>query len=172
MTVVMVVLTVAVGFLALLVFGLLRSHAEILRALHRSGVNLDEAPRDIVGTAPRGGPIKVSVIGADRPTLLAFLSSGCGTCEVFWREFAVRLPDPGTRLVIVGQDPAHESEEAFARLVPTGVRAVLSGSAWREYNVPGSPYFALVDGATGRLLGSGTASSWGQLEGLMAEGLA
>lgn len=177
MTVVVVLLAVAVGFLALLVFGLLRSHAEILRALHRAGLDPDEAPeparqaRDIVGISPRGGRTKVSVTGADRPTLLAFLSSSCGTCEVFWQEFANRLPDPGTRLVIVGQDPPYENENTFASLVPQGVRAVLSGSAWRDYDVPGSPYFALVEGSTGRLLGSGTASSWGQLEKLMVAAL-
>lgn len=177
MTVVVVLLSVAVGFLALLVFGLLRSHAEILRALHRVGVDPAEAPqpvrqaKDVVGISPSGGTTKVSVTGADQPTLLAFLSSGCGTCEVFWQEFAIRLPDQGTRLVIVGQDPPYESEKTFAALVPSGVRAVLSGSAWQDYDVPGSPYFALVDGSTGRLLGSGTASSWGQLEKLMAVAL-
>jgi hypothetical protein len=41
MTVLIVLLAVAVGFLGLLVAGVLRSHAEILRALHELGVNLD-----------------------------------------------------------------------------------------------------------------------------------
>ena len=42
MTVVVVLLAIAVGVLALLVFGLLRTHAEILRALDRAGIGLDE----------------------------------------------------------------------------------------------------------------------------------
>lgn len=41
MVALVVLLTLAVGFLGLLVAGLLRSHAEILRGLHDLGVNLD-----------------------------------------------------------------------------------------------------------------------------------
>ena len=42
MTVVVVLLAIAVGLLALLVFGLLRTHAEILRALDRAGISLGD----------------------------------------------------------------------------------------------------------------------------------
>ena len=42
MTVVVVLLAVAVGVLTLIVFGLLRTHAEILRALDRAGISLDD----------------------------------------------------------------------------------------------------------------------------------
>ncbi len=49
MTVLVVVLTVVVLLLAMLVVGLLRSHAEILRALHDLGVNLEDG-------APERGP--------------------------------------------------------------------------------------------------------------------
>lgn len=191
------VLAVAVGVLAVLVFGLLRTHAEILRALHRLGAGLDgetasygaehgglrgPAPaaagrkaRDIVGTRPGGGPAKVSVIGAGRVTLLAFLSSGCRTCRSFWEAFAspdLAMPVPGTRLVIVGQDPAHDSESALAALVPSGVKAVLSSAAWQDYDVPGSPYFVLVDGAASAVIGAGTATDWEQMRGLLGQAVA
>ena len=101
MTVVVVLLAIAVGVLALLVFGLLRTHAEILRALDRAGISLDdeatassaagvvaaerseaaavagpEGARDLVGTVPAGGPTKVAVTGVAHLTLLAFLSAG------------------------------------------------------------------------------------------------
>lgn len=197
MTVVVVLLAVAVGVLALLVFGLLRTHAEILRALARAGISLDDEAtrssraavpvrsedgagaeqadaRDVVGTVPAGGPTSVAVVGVPHPTLLAFLSSGCRTCKRFWEAFAepgLDLPGDGTRLVIVGQDPAHDSESALAELVPPGVKAVLSSAAWQDYDVPGSPYFALVEGAGGRVVGAGSALSWEQLRDLLQQAL-
>ena len=199
MTVLVVLLTVAVGVLTLIVFGLLRTHAEILRALDRLGVRLDDPvgavpvrlgqppstsdpaqpaqspARDIVGVSPGGGPTKVSVTGSAGLTLLAFLSSGCRTCKSFTEESSAgsgfRLPGNSVRMVIVGQDPAHESESAFAALVPAGVKAVMSTDAWHHYGVPGAPYFALVDGPSGRLVGTGTATSWKQLRGLLEQAL-
>ena len=198
MTVVVVLLAIAVGVLALLVFGLLRTHAEILRALDRAGISLDDeqaassssplasdrsddgagadpsGARDLVGTVPAGGPTKISVTGVPHFTLLAFLSSGCRTCERFWEAFAasdLELPGGDTRLVIVGQDPAHDSESALARLVPPGVKAVLSSAAWEDYDVPGSPYFALVDGPEGRVVGAGSALRWEQLRDLLQQAL-
>lgn len=197
MAVAVAVLAIAVGLLGVLVFGLLRTHAEILRALYRSGISLDadaaspvltsagqrraEVPRrsgtppgDIVGTVPGGGPAKVSVTGGDGLTLLAFLSSGCRGCKELWKAFAspdLELPVAGARLVIVGQDPLHDSESALAALVAPGVKAVLSSAAWQAYDVPGSPYFALVDGG-GKVIGAGTANTWEQMQGLLHQALA
>ncbi len=196
MTVAVILLAFAVGFLTLLVFGLLRTYAEIIRALNRAGIRLDDSVdsatqsdnrtdagrgdhlpgvvRDIVGISPAGGLTKVSVSDVGHLTLLAFLSSGCRTCEKFWGALAdpdLKLPDPDTRLVIVGQDPAYESQSDFAELVPTGVKAVMSSAAWQAYDVPGSPYFALVDGAADRLVGAGTAASWEQMRTLLRQAL-
>lgn len=55
MTVVLVVQSVVIALLAALVVGLLRSHADILRALHDLGVNLDEdlGGESTAGTAGR-----------------------------------------------------------------------------------------------------------------------
>ena len=194
MTLVVVLLAIAVGVLTVFVFGLLRTHAEILRALHRAGISLDEdsppgsrppgptsggetgpGAHDVIGTVPGGGPTKVSVTGVSHLTLLAFLSSGCRTCRGFWEAFTapdLELPGADTRLVIVGQDPVYDSEAAFAELVPPGVRGVLSTAAWQAYDVPGSPYFALVDGAQDRVVGSGTATTWEQVRGLLQQALA
>jgi hypothetical protein len=61
MAVLVAVLTVVVALLAVLVVGLLRSHAEILRALHDLGVNLEDGAPDgrtrtfAAGTRPRSG---------------------------------------------------------------------------------------------------------------------
>ena len=146
MTLVVVLLVGVVAFLTLLVFGLLKSHAEIIRALSRAGITLDDGPapsghpdragasgaplpsgvggiHDIVGVSPGGGPIKVNVTGVDGLILLAFLSSGCRTCEKFWKAFAesdLQLPHPRVRLVIVGQDPIYESESSVRRVGTTG----------------------------------------------------
>ena len=193
MALALVLLSCAVGVLGLLVFGLLRSHAEIIRALHRAGIPLDGgghaggsgapvelrpppdgAAHDIVGVSPAGSPTKISVTGADGLTLLAFLSSGCRTCETFWTAFAepdLDLPDARTRLVIVGQDPPLESEAAFSGLAPPGVKTVLSSAAWQDYDVPGSPFFALVDGTNNRMVGSGTAANWDQMRNMLRTAL-
>ncbi len=73
--------------------------------------------------------------------------------------------------MIVAQDPAHDSESKLAELAPVGVRTVCSSDAWTAYEVPGSPYFALVEGPTGRVVGAGTATSWSQVHGLLSQAL-
>ena len=39
----------------------------------------------------------------------------------------------------------------------------MSTEAWLDYQVPGSPFFVLVDGRTGRTVGQGVAGHVGQL---------
>lgn len=192
MTVLVVLLGVAVGLLTVLVFGLLRTHADILRALDRAGIPLGETtathaavsvgPRpmgpgtsggviDIAGTVPGGGPVKVAFDGHHH-TLLAFLSSGCRTCQTFWEAFTdpeIELPGVDTRLVIVAQDPAHDSESRLAELAPTGIRMVCSSATWQSLDVPGSPYFVMVDGASRAVIGSGTATGWDQVKNLLTQ---
>ena len=191
MTLLVVLLAVCVGVLSVIVFGLLRTHAEILRALDRAGVPLDGSNRatsvslsptpmgavadtdiaDIVGTVPSGGPVKIA-LGGHHHTLLAFLSSGCRTCAAFWEAFAdpaLVLPGGDTRLVIVAQDPQHDSVARLVDLAPAGVRLVCSSSTWQQLEIPGSPYFAMVDGRTRRIVGSGSATSWDQVRGLLAQ---
>ncbi|MGH9226604.1 MAG: hypothetical protein ACRD2W_23100 [Acidimicrobiales bacterium] len=118
MAALLVVQAVALALLAVLVWGLLRSHAEILRSLHRLGAGVDPdgpgtGPRDqpvsigtprprrpataiatataavdLIGTSPRGEPVQVGVRTDGEDTLVAFLSSSCSTCAEFWRAFA------------------------------------------------------------------------------------
>ena len=191
MTVLVILLAIAVGVLSVIVFGLLRTHAEILRALDRAGVPLDGSSSarpvalsptplrpaadtdvdDIVGAVPGGGPVKVA-LGGEHHTLLAFLSSGCRTCATFWEAFAdptLGLPGHDTRLVIVAQDAEHDSESRLAELSPAGVRIVSSSATWQALEIPGSPFFALVDGRTRAVIGSGSATSWEQVHGLLSQ---
>ncbi len=161
MTALVVLLGLVVALLAVLVVGLLRSHAEILRRLHELGAGLyDDSPpadaasstgvraeveiktrpgvpeprsteglvatdaHDVAGLTPTGSTAVAGVVGTEHTTLLAFLSSGCGTCADFWQAFGdgegTRLPGRDTRLVIVTRGPEAESVSAVAGLAPTG----------------------------------------------------
>lgn len=178
--------TVLLVLLSLMVAGLLRSHAEILRALHRLGVDLDggSEPRQATGGAPAGraydlagvtpgdDPVHIGVLGGRQATILAFLSSGCTTCEPFWdglRRGEPRLPDRA-RVVAVTRGPGQESPARLRVLAPGDVPVVMSDAAWADYAVPGSPYFVYVDG--GRVAGEGAARDWGQLRSLLARAVA
>jgi len=116
MPVLVAVETVVLVVLAVLVVGLLRSHAVILRKLHELGAGVGD-PAGSTGVtspvdfrtrpeipAPSGTPefadaadlagvtlddevVGLRVAGADHDTLLAFLSSSCTTCERFWDAF-------------------------------------------------------------------------------------
>ena len=198
-----VVLSVVVLLLAVLVAGLLRSHADILKALHELGVGVGE-PGDaqdlshghpgsgpanpvqvpfrmgpplpgernstsaptIAGVAPNGDALALNVGGAGHLTLLAFLSSGCATCAGFWNAFQrpneLGLPDR-TRLVVVTKGPEMESPAEVASHVHSGLSVVMSTEAWSEYEVPGSPFFVLVDGESGRRIGEGVANHFHQV---------
>ena len=193
MTAVVVGLALAVLLLAVLVAGLLRSHAEILKALHELGAGLEldrdsagpvpvtidgvvpprpagtAAPHAVTGTTPAGEEVALSLQGA-RPTLLAFLSSGCTTCKAFWSAFAQGAPaaPADARVVVVTRDLAEESPSALAKLTPEAVPVVASSATWDALDVPGSPYFVLVDGS-GQVAGEGSGSSWPQVVDLLAQ---
>ncbi len=130
---------------------------------------------DISGVSLTGEAITLAVRGVRHRTLLAFLSSGCSTCARFWADLPLPALPGGehTRLVVVPQGPADESVAALASLAPTeSVDVVMSSECWRDYQVPGSPYFVLVDGPSGLVRGEGTAGGWKQVFDLMglAEG--
>ena len=178
---------VAILLLGLLVAGLLRSHAEILRALHDLGAGADPdddaAPRrravatssavtggpahDIAGVDPRGDAVAVAVAGAEHDTLLAFLSSGCDTCRPFWTAMNGDLGLSGTRVLVVVSD--EESESELARLAGPQVEVIASTAAWEAYEVPGSPHFVYIDGPTGRVVGEGTGPDWPAVRGLLTQ---
>ncbi len=204
-----VAMAVVVALLGVLVVGLLRSHAEILKALHDLGVNLEDgapaasrrsaavsrhapartaegvapprgsselgAAADLTGELPRGGAARVAVVGVEHPTLLAFLSTGCATCGGFWDALnagVARLPDPATRVVVVTNGPEAESAAAVADLAPPGIVTLMSSEAWDDYGVPVSPFFALVDGPSGRVIGEGSGTSWDQVVDLLGKAVA
>ncbi|GAA0304002.1 hypothetical protein [Kineococcus aurantiacus] len=201
-TILLAGLVLAVALLAVLVAGLLRSHAEILRSLHELGAGReDTAPRTgrdlpfevgrgvvegagpvgrrgtaISGTTPDGDAVQVAVGAGGTSTLVAFLSSGCLTCQRLWARLADPAPlslPPATRLVVVTRGADAESPSTVAALAAgpaaRGIDVVMSTGAWEGYEVPGSPYFAHVDGASGRVTGEGSATDWEQVERLVGE---
>ena len=182
MTAVVVAETIVLGLLVLLVGGLLRSHAEILRRLDElqpagtaqaAPVRASSAAHDVSGVTLAGDAVHLGLTRPGAPTLLAFLTSGCSTCQTFWEAFA----DPRSTLagevglVVVTKDPSHESPVRLAELAPPGVRVVMSSAAWSDYEVPASPYFVHVD-AAGQLAGEGTAQRFDQLRSLLADAVA
>lgn len=216
-----ILLAIAVALLGVLVVGLLRSHAEVLRRLHELGAGVyddtDDSvggsadgttgvttpveiktqpgvaePRpiasapgaaqaaatahDISGATPDGGAIAVAVNATSHTTLLAFLTSGCSTCQGFWQAFgageADALPGRDTRLVIVTGGADRESPAAVQSIAPPRHTTVMSSEGWDAYEVPASPYFILVDGPTSRIIGEGAAASWSQVFELLTNAVA
>jgi hypothetical protein len=180
--------TVVLVLLTVLVAGLLRSHADILRRLHALDGGLgDDASTpvdfveiagarsrvaDVVGTGLRDDALQIPIAGVAHRTVLAFLSSGCLTCRSFWDAFddvaALELPDD-VRLVVITKDAAEESVTALEDLAPRGLPVVMSSATWAAYDVPGSPYFLLVDGPRSKVIGEGTGTSWEQVRHLMLQ---
>jgi hypothetical protein len=185
---------IVILLLTLLVAGLLRSHAEILRKLDALGAGEEVAPGavshsltlgptrradstpaagTITGTTPAGGSTAISLEGTRGFTLLAFMSSGCSTCRPFWRAFdrEMDLPRNDIRPVIVTKGPAEESPSEIARMAPSTVTTLMSSEAWDAFRVPGTPYFQLIDTERGLVVGEGSAGSWPRLVELLRRAL-
>ncbi len=194
MVALVVVVTFVVLVLSVLVAGLLRSHADILRSLHELGVGVgdpanadgaklshESTPRlptwstnqtdlltahTVAGVTPSGDARAIAMTNHDGFTLVGFLSSGCATCAGFWD--ALQSPDTlglsdDTRVVIVTKGPDREIPNEVAAMTTGRVPVVMSTEAWLDYQVPGSPFFVLVDGGTGVSVGQGVAAHVGQL---------
>ena len=126
---------------------------------------------DITGPGPNGEAHAIRFAGVRHDTILVFLSSGCTTCHVYWDELRdVELP-ANVRLVVVTKGAEAESPVAVADVAPSGLTVVMSSEAWKQYEVPGSPYVIDVDGPTGRVRGEGTGPSWSQVRKMLLQGL-
>jgi hypothetical protein len=198
LTVLVSVETVMLALLALLLVGLLRSHAELLRRLPEprddpatpnpsaGGASAPDLPDHLPG--PRGGagrPV-VDIVGATldgaqlsispttTDTLVAFLSSGCLTCKTFWEGLRAEHREPlprGVRLVVVVKDREAESPSRLRDLAPPDIPVVMSSQAWADYDVAMSPYFLFVGAASGTVRSEGSASSWPQVQSLLRDSI-
>jgi hypothetical protein len=171
--------TVLLVLVIVLVAGLLRSHAELLRRIGPPGDpevpptpagTRELRPPAIAGTTLAGDAVKLDFDGAaSAPTLLAFLSSGCSSCAQFWEALGTEALPAGLRKVIVTRGGEREHPAKLRSLAPATVPVLMSSAAWEDYRVPGSPYFLLVDGD---IKGEGVASTWEGLSSLVADALA
>jgi hypothetical protein len=173
--------TVLLVLLVVLVAGLLRSHAEILRRL---GPAPDAAPTPpnpaierrpgvtappLSGTTADGDVVSLSFEGGSAaPTLLAFLSSGCATCARFWESLGDGGLPVDVQTVIVTRGADREQPARLRKLALPGVPVVMSSAAWGHYEVPGAPYFVLV---VGSIRGEGVATSWAALSALVRDAI-
>jgi hypothetical protein len=162
--------TLLLVVLTVLVAGLLRSHAEIMRRLGPDAdvsapARSSQAAPDIAGATLTGDSMKLSL--ASGATLLAFLSSGCTSCGGFWEAFGSNeLPVDG-RVVAVTKDGSRESPSRLVELAPEGLPVIMSSAAWQDYAVPGTPYFVYV--VDGSIQGEGVASQWPQLASMLRD---
>lgn len=189
MTVLLVADTALLALVIVLVAGLLRSHAEILARLgpveasdagepnevdpniaspaNYADEQESKAP-DIQGKTLDGKAVQYGLGPGGRTTLLAFLTSGCLSCEGFWKAFGEGRDLPGgARLIVVTKDSSHESPSRLRKLREPGVAVVMSSNAWNSYEAVQAPFFAFVDGRSGTIKGVGSAGSWEQLLSLL-----
>jgi hypothetical protein len=197
LTAIVSVETVLLVLLVVLVAGLLRSHAEILRRLGPESARGDAGPgadtepaglarpvpprataRDggdarapeLAGVTPRGDAVKLAFDGRGGASiLLAFLSSGCTSCATFWETLGARSLPTGLEAVIVTRGADREQRSRLRSLAPDRVPVVMSSEAWQDYAVPGSPYFVLVE--DGAVKGEGVATTWQALSSLLADAI-
>jgi len=200
LTALVAVETVVLALLALLVIGLLRSHAEILRRLPEvdaegtvthDAAGPEEAggrptmPAHLPGPRGAGGPVhdivgatldgaQMSISPAKTDTLVAFLSSGCLTCKTFWDGLRADRREPlpqNIRLLVVVKDRDMESPSRLRDLAPADIPVVMSSQAWTDYDVAMSPYFLFVDAASGTVRSEGSAGSWEQVRSLLRDAI-
>ena len=191
MTALVIVEGVVIGLLVVLVAGLLRSHADILRRLHAlgdagtttnhgaGGIQISPRPSHrlpaaVTGPTPGGTTETVALTKTRGLVLLAFLSSGCTTCRPFWEAFSQNapMPSPDVRPVVVTKGPHEESSSKIRNLAPTSIRTVMSSDAWDDFQIPVSPYFVLVDATDGTVVGEGAASTWEHVSQLLSQAMA
>ncbi|MCW2621578.1 MAG: hypothetical protein JWL64_1180 [Frankiales bacterium] len=113
------------------------------------------------GTRPDGQPVELRL--DDGTWLVAFLSTSCAVCTAVWQRLSAGELDRAggaVRAVVVVKDPDVEDADAVRVLSPGAVPVVLSSEAWRDYEVPGSPYLLLLDGVSSRVLSEGPVRGW------------
>ena len=183
---------VAVALLTLLVIGLLRSYADLVKALHDAGIRIepsDDSPTPtgsfshthngsqaspVTGSTLEGGVRSVAVSGGTGLLLLAFLSSGCGTCMEFWRVLRSEGAIPGldADVVAITREPAREEPAKLSELAGDKVQVVMSEETWAAYDPPVTPHFVLIDRSTGSIIGEGSSPNPDSLVALLSRAAA
>ena len=121
---------------------------------------------DLSGVRPDGTPVSFDVAAPDVPVLLAFLTTRCDGCDVFWTGLAD--PPPGLQCVVVTRGPGTTVPDDVAALAGglSQVPVVMSDAAWKDYRVTGYPFLVLVDPGTRTVLAESVGFGWSDLEAL------
>ena len=107
-------------------------------------------------------------------TLLAFLTTSCGSCKPFWEMMAAPgfARALGARLVVVTPSRSMEDERRARELLPDGAYLHMGSETWFEYGVGASGSFVLVRTGpdspepwerAGQVLGSTSGKTPGEL---------
>jgi hypothetical protein len=191
---IVIALGLVVLLLGMLVVGLLRSHADILRRLESVGAGLEgmhdqgagahgqitltprtvakTVDRRVTGVTPNGDPVVLSLAAGADPTLVAFLSTTCSTCTPFWEGLessSMFFAGHRHRVVIVTLGESEESPTRAQSLAKPGVDVVMSSTGWSDFEVPGAPYFVLLEAGSGRVVGEGSAMTYESLQEFLTD---
>jgi hypothetical protein len=201
MVVLVTVETVVVALMALLVVGLLRSHAEILRRLESlapgtgapvgraidgfagSGDAASHLPPardavtpafDIVGTTLDGDAVKLSMAtGRAGGTVLAFLSTGCTSCRRFWDGMREGLANslPGTPRVVAVTKDTSHESPSKLRDLASPEIPLVMSTRAWEDYRIAGSPYFVHVDPSGNVLGEGTAESWPQVSSLLRDAM-
>ena len=186
-----IALSLVVILLGLLVAGLLRSHADILKRFESLGAGLEgghdhggqltltrkppqapSTPRTVEGVTPDGEPVVMALGVGDDPTLVAFLSTTCSTCSPFWEGLGSSQMYFGGRrhrVIAVTLGQSEESPTRAKTMAQSDLDVVMSSEAWSAFEVPGAPYFALIEPGSARVIGEGSAMTFASLEEFLTD---
>ncbi len=67
------------------------------------------------------------------------------------------------RVLIVTLGESEESPTRAQSLAKSGIDVVMSSTTWKEFEVPGAPYFVLIEPGTNRVVGEGSATTYDSL---------
>ncbi len=151
MTVLVGVETLLLILLSLLVVGLLRSHAEVLRRFDglQSGTMSNGHPSTAHPAHPADLP-------GPRPEVTPAHDISGQTLS-------------GDAIQV---SPRTGANTKLRELAPDQVPVVMSSAAWEAFGIPMSPYFVYVDGPSGQVWSEGSASSWDQVGSLLRDAVA
>jgi hypothetical protein len=79
----------------------------------------------------------------------------------FWQAFdsdSLVFHNATYRVLVITLGPTEESPTRASKLSIGAVDVVMSSQAWSDFEVPGAPYFAVVDPSTRQVIGEGSAA--------------
>lgn len=123
------------------------------------GPPLGEAPSPIDATDSHGAGVTIG--GPGDPQFVLFVSAGCRICHEVIPGLKPAAQSSGLRPILITDDL--DSRDG---LRSHGPQVVASTEAASYYNVPGTPYAVITDGA-GVVRAKGTVNNIEQMEGLV-----